>query len=639
MLESIIAPADTDDTTEQVIKSYLDYYAPQSFFLYAGAGSGKTRSLVNAVKHVTTNYSRVLELRGQSVAVITYTNAAADEISERLEFSPLVHVSTIHSFAWALIRDFQNDIRETLRAQLINKLRELESKSSRAGSKREATRLHDIERTKTRLESLDSISRFTYNPSGDQRTRDSLNHSEVISLTVSLLGKHRRLVDVLASRYPYLFVDESQDTNGNLLDAFLEVERIKRPVFCLGLFGDTMQRIYNDGKEDLEGALDENWRKPAKTMNHRSRSRIVELANSIRNNVDAHAQFARPERAGGLVRLFLANSSMPVDEVESYVVKKMSTLSRDKSWNQSHDRSQRSHNGVKKLILEHHMAAKRLGFSELFESLIALQSDRTAVLEGRHPEVLVFTHEVVPLVQAATQGDEYAVMAILRERSPLLAAAKINKNSLDGHTTADLLSTIDKAVNEVTELWSGGNVPTLFEVTALIHKTGLFDLPDSVVRAQSFLSQPGEAQTDDSQPWVRILRCTFEELENYTSYTAGQSEFTTHQGVKGLEFPRVMVIISDEESKGFMFSYEKLFGAKDPTDADRQNKRQGKETSLDRTRRLFYVTCTRAQDSLAVVAYTKDPGAVKRLVSEKKWFQVDEIELVTSDRLNNAVDP
>jgi DNA helicase-2/ATP-dependent DNA helicase PcrA len=66
-----------------------------------------------------------------------------------------------------------------------------------------------------------------------------------------------------------------------------------------------------------------------------------------------------------------------------------------------------------------------------------------------------------------------------------------------------------------------------------------------------------------------------------------------------------MVIMDDAEAKGFMFSYEKLFGAKDITSTDKKNEQEGRDTSIKRTSRLFYVACTRAEESLAVVAYTE----------------------------------
>lgn len=630
MADGLVAAVDTDDPIEHEIETYLDLAAPRSFFLYAGAGSGKTRSLVGAVRHIIANYSRDLALRGQSVAVITYTNAAAEEVSRRLEFNRLVHVSTIHSFAWTLIKDFQSDIREQLRARLVDKIRGWEEKSSRPGTKAEATRLHNIERAQTRLDSLETISRFTYNPSGDNRDRDSLDHAEVIALTVQMLDTYPRLTDVLTARHPFLFVDESQDTNAALLDALLKVQKAKSSLFCLGLFGDTMQRIYNDGKVALDEALGDDWIKPVKKMNHRSAQRIVQLANSIRADVDANVQLARSDRAEGLIRLFLADSSMSVEAVESYVTKQMSSVTEDGSWLLPFDDLSGAKDGVKKLILEHHMAAKRLGFSDLFAALSGLEADRTAVLEGRHPEVNVFTSDLVPLIRASRDSDDYTLMSVLRTSSPLLSTEALNQNSLDGETTASQLERINLAVETLKKLWENDGIsPTLFEVAATVQNTGLFRLPDAVTRAVSFLKENGESASDESQAWVQLLQCSFAELENYALYTAGQTDFATHQGVKGLEFPRVMVVISDDESKGFMFSYEKLFGAKTPTDSDRRNEAEGKETSIERTRRLLYVTCTRAEQSLAVVAYTMAPETVRDYVSQKEWFLPNEIKVIS----------
>lgn len=50
-----------------------------------------------------------LLLQGRRIAVITYTNAARDEIARRLQNGALVEVSTIHSFAWALIKGCTED--------------------------------------------------------------------------------------------------------------------------------------------------------------------------------------------------------------------------------------------------------------------------------------------------------------------------------------------------------------------------------------------------------------------------------------------------------------------------------------------------------------------------------------------------
>ena len=127
----------TSNSVDDEIYSCLDLDAPKSFFLFAGAGSGKTRSLVEVLKRFRQNNIHRLRLNGQKVAIITYTNAACDEIKRRLDFDPAFYVSTIHKFSWELIKPHQQDIREWLRNQLQTEINELEEaqRKGHAGTK------------------------------------------------------------------------------------------------------------------------------------------------------------------------------------------------------------------------------------------------------------------------------------------------------------------------------------------------------------------------------------------------------------------------------------------------------------------------------------------------------------------------
>jgi DNA helicase-2/ATP-dependent DNA helicase PcrA len=66
-------------------------------------------------------------------------------------------------------------------------------------------------------------------------------------MTADFLGLKPGLRRLLVTRFPILLIDESQDTSQKLMEALLNVEAGYREVFCLSLFGDTMQRIYADG--------------------------------------------------------------------------------------------------------------------------------------------------------------------------------------------------------------------------------------------------------------------------------------------------------------------------------------------------------------------------------------------------------
>lgn len=101
---NIDAPVD-DEIYESIKPS-----SAKSFFLFAGAGSGKTRTLVNVLERFKEEFGKNYKLRNKRIAIITYTNAAADEISHRLKYSSIFNVSTIHSFCWGIIKNFTSNI-------------------------------------------------------------------------------------------------------------------------------------------------------------------------------------------------------------------------------------------------------------------------------------------------------------------------------------------------------------------------------------------------------------------------------------------------------------------------------------------------------------------------------------------------
>ncbi|HEY5329738.1 MAG TPA: UvrD-helicase domain-containing protein [Acidobacteriaceae bacterium] len=621
---------DIDASADGQIASCFDPQSPKSFFLYAGAGSGKTRSLVKVLAHVREESGKRLWLRGQRIGVITYTNAACDEIRRRLEFSSLIEVSTIHSFAWTLIEGFTENIRIWLHENLKQEIVELQTAQAkgRAGSKAAKEREVSIESKQQRLEHLPRVQRFVYSPTENKRGRDALAHAEVINITSALLTTKPLLQTVLTSKFPMLLVDESQDTNRHLMDALVTVQALHEHHFTLGLFGDTMQRIYADGKVGLGESLPASWLRPAKVMNHRCPLRVIRLINRIRADVDSQVQRGRTDKAEGFARLFLLGHTVgDKAESEKRVVERMAKITGDAAWLEP--------GGCKALILEHHMAAKRLGFENLFGPLYEVDHFRTGLLEGTLPAMRFFTEEVLPLVEALTKGDKFGAAAILRKYSPMLSARALKASG------KDQIAQINRARESslhLLKLWETGGKPSLLAILQNVCESGLLDVPDALkpfahdandgaVETQADFDH--ESEDTGLQAWKSVLETSFDELQAYERYVNGDSPFGTHQGVKGLEFDRVMVIVDDESSRGFLFSYEKLFGTKGKSETDLKNESQGIETTIDRTRRLFYVTCSRAKESLAVVAYCQDPQRVKQRVMAEAWFEDSEVELLT----------
>ena len=600
-----------DETLEKCILS-----SPRkSFFLFAGAGSGKTHSLVLLLKKIRDSIGKDLLLQGKNVAVITFTNAATDEIINRLDYSPVFHISTIHSFVWDAIKFYQTDIKRLYCQYIQEDIQVLYEKQEKAKSKATKTYLSNaekIEHLKEKLGKAKTIEKFVYTPHGSNPEYNALKHAEVIKISAQMIMDSIMLQRIIAQRYPILLIDESQDTKKELIDAFFKIQENFSEAFTLGLLGDQKQRIYTDGKENMVNIIPPEWEQPVKKMNYRCAKRIIKLANTIGQDLDIHAEQTPRENAGdGLIRLFgvQQHEGINKDEVEQTVMKIMSDHTADEKWfGKDAD--------VKILTLEHMMAARRMGFDQFFGPLSKVTKYQMTFLQGTVSEVEFFTKEVLPMADSMKEDGRYA-LEVLKAYSPLL-------NRQNTEKPYELYLRCRDEARNVANIVNSNH--TIREVVKSICDSQLLTVPE-VVRQASMLvvADITDEMEEDLQAWVMVMDLPINMVRGYDDYVNQRTRFDTHQGVKGLEFDRVMVIIDDSEAKGFLFSYDKLFGVKKLTETDIRHIEAGEESSVDRTQRLFYVTCTRAKESLAIVMYTSDSEKVKKQAIHKGWFSEQEI--------------
>jgi len=619
---------DPDAHVNEKLIACLNLENPKSFFLFAGAGSGKTHSLVETLKAIRKNYGNKLRNRRRRIAVITYTKAASEEIQNRLDLDDLFAVSTIHSFLWELIRPFQNDIRDWVKKNLETEIVELSNKIATTKNKTTKTHAQNERKLKSkqkRLSTLPTIKAFSYNPNGENKGRDSLNHSDVIAIGASFIKDLELMSEILVQRFPILLIDESQDTNKNLIDSFFHTQAMYCDKMSLGLFGDMMQRIYFDGKSNLADLIPADWERPKKVMNYRCSKRVVRLINQIRKNADGIEQQAKPNAVEGVVRLFITSSdSHNKEAIESCVMDKMAEQCSDPLWNPASGE-------IKVLALEHHMAASRMGFLPFYEPLQKVEKFKTGLLDGSLPGIELFLNRLLPIVRAHQSGDEFSKMQFVRTACLVLDRKYLQADS----NPQAIWERVNKGISSILDLWGNKSDPQLIAVLQAMADSKLFEIPSVLhpflidsVTTDTKSSEDDESFDEEIQAWNEALSNPFSMFEKYAEYVSGSARFGTHQGVKGLEFDRVMVIMDDNEAKGFMFSYEKLFEIREKTKADLDNEATGNDTSISRTNRLFYVTCSRAKQSLAVMAYSQNPTKVKEFAICNGWFAENEIEII-----------
>lgn len=310
----------------------------------------------------------------------------------------------------------------------------------------------------------------------------------------------------------------------------------------------------------------------------------------------------------------------------------MSALTNDKLWGSRKD--------VKMLTLEHSMAAIRLGFSNLHKAL-NIEKYKTSLIDGKLPVLNFFTKNILPLVEAHRKDNKLQISRIITTQSALLSKEILEEKKEEQLV---VLQRANLAVQSLLALWKD-TTPTLKDIVTNVKDSKLFDIPSplhllvatpknkeekEVQQEADTPNEEGEEESIDErakviEAWEKALECSFDEVEQYNMYVSGESQFATHQGVKGLEFDRVVGVLSDEEARGGLFNYERLFGVEDLSDSDRKNIADNKDYSIPRTKRLFYVICSRAKESLALIAYTKDVERFKNVAVKNKWFEEGEV--------------
>ena len=268
-------------------KMYSCIDEKKSFIFEAGAGAGKTYSLVEALHYLINKKEKELLKRGQKIACITYTNVARDQILDRIERSPIILSETIHSFSWLNIKNFQLKLRERLKTN--EKWKERELKEGRI---------------------INQEIKYDLGYPKIKETEVFLHHNDVIDLIADLMSSPK-FQAIFSNKYPFLFIDEYQDTNKDFVSA-LRNNFFDKKNIVFGFFGDHWQKIYGEGCGKIENEYLENIGKEA---NFRSERNIVECLNLIRPELP---QKVKDINSSGTVSIFHTNNWNGVRQTSSH---------------------------------------------------------------------------------------------------------------------------------------------------------------------------------------------------------------------------------------------------------------------------------------------------------------------------------
>lgn len=554
-----------------------------NFIFEAGPGSGKTTSLIQTLREILDEPGGIINTQRQKIACITYTNVAANEITERLQNnSTTVHVSTIHSFLWNQIGHYQSELREIIRN--IN--------ADRENSKKYASNLD-----------LDEVE-IKYVDGYADLSKGEISHDDLLEISFHMYKNHSSLRHLTKCQYPIIFLDEYQDTQPRvieILQCLLESEP-KDPIepskFSVGLFGDSMQSIYNDGIGFV----------PPKTLNavtitkeenFRSTNEIVTLINTVR---------ARSSEATPVMQV-AKRTDLPVESMCSLYYTSADTPLTSSMFNHIASRFGWTLGEDTKILELTHSAISRTGNWSNFQKAVSKRGrdilDNLRKGDDTYSSTFFF---VTSLYRAWSSGDGFTALNTLRFQSP------------DSHKERKLFSSVDEMLHWsslldefVTRCKSDNlQVSSISSILSFVWDNEICSKATRITQYEDRTDFNKETHKEKRDEFLNALTLIpFRELLNFYDYLNDTSPFCTEHSAKGAEFDNVILIIDNSTWKQ-QYKVSTLFGSSDHIDA-----------RIERTLKLFYVAISRARNNLIVVY--KNP-TTDSIAGAKELFGEDNVQ-------------
>ncbi|ASA99172.1 TPA: ATP-dependent helicase [Streptococcus agalactiae] len=629
------------------INECLDNF--ESFCFDAGAGAGKTYALQKSIEHILKTEGENLKLRNQKILCITYTNAAKDEILSRIGKNSAILASTIHEFLWGFISIQQELLTIEHEKKIKEELNGIEQKIidnplfgsvnlvdfhnaisdeeflkvfystpiSPAGDFKSMIKgyseyfspyLSNVNKFSSLVKNVDKkykleetlkeiknkkSKKIIYNPI---RNRDKLenyviSHDTLLLYCRNIITSQNLLKRLFSDRYPYVLVDEYQDTDEKVVDIIDSIRKftICKKNFVVGFFGDTLQNIYSSGVGKLPNK--EEYKSITKIFNRRSSNQIVELIEKIRND-NFGQQSIYTDFDNGSYNFYIADDDFDLDIFlqEKNLVSNTACL-----------------------LMKNDDIARVRGFDVLLAIIKKFPRFGGNNFDNVNNEFLQknlqhmgwFLREILTFIDFIQKSSDYnsTVKEIVQFIGPSKSTITFGEmkqfiSSLRGINLSTL--TIDECINKIANIQERISGEDILRKIFSIDDTTENILLNIKNRAYDYFYylQDSEEYSEremividnffrlDVTQFIKWYKYIFDDLKNEEI-----SYYTLH-GSKGLEFDNVVVVLQDNFAgkrnycKYFFENYNNL------TDSDLQ---------FQEVRNLLYVACSRAKIKLCVI--------------------------------------
>ena len=640
----------------------------KNFILTGGAGSGKTYSLVSLIQEIGRLYPN------KSIICITYTNNAVAEIKSRISNDKLF-VSTIHEFLWKIIKKYQKELKETM-IELIYSEEEKYKKFTLPKDNLEKNEM------KINLEYFLN-SEIVYDEYYSLKSEEDskIGHDEVLLIAEKMFEKYSKLCDILKDNANFIFIDEYQDTSEEVTNIFLNHINKSKKENIIGFFGDSMQSIYETGIGNIK---DDSLKRINKIQNRRNPLKVIELTNKLRD--DGIKQI--PSKDTQATNIDEGTGKIKEGNVK-FIYSDNNILEELKKTYIFNDWDFKNTLNTKELRLTHKLNAENSGFNELYNlytndfiySKLISKLKEKKISEDEDINNFGYIIEKFPIFSGKGKIKKNILEQVDMKSKKEIEKIKdiewgkiknsfINKDSLLGYKFNGLTEKYESTSNrdkilqkldliyESINLYNENKYVELFkklkikissyedkikirkEMNELIElmksqNDKIYEIIDKANNILNIKNDERYIEFIENKGWYlwnRIKDISFSEYVKSIEYQKEYFPYSTQHSVKGSEFDNVLVILDNGKWSKYNFNLllENIFDENNILD-------KTKKDIFNRTKKLFYVCCTRAKENLIVFIQINNQKINKEKIISNAKELFGEENVISGDELINNI--
>lgn len=453
-----------------------------------------------------------------------------------------------------------------------------------------------------------------------------ISHDTLLEYSVKLVGRYELLKQIIIDSYPYILIDEYQDTNEKVVKIMHLLSeyssKSEREVF-IGYFGDTVQNIYDDGVGNYIRDVHSNLLPIDKLFNRRSYSEIITIINRIRAD---HIQQVSVynQSTGGSVKLYAGSGDEQLNLINAF------TQKYKEEWDVNNQ------NKLHCLVLTNKLVAELSGFSELYavfsntdfykryydrlnSELLSTDVSKLGEVQSTLYKIMHFKNMLgnsKTSLNSIFRRDKFANLSLLELRETMSRLSCFSAVTFKGVMESIFIEYEKSKQNSVFRELIHGLIQLenyTFESFISYLKLHLFDGDETSAEHDNELIQ-SLLDVDLSQ-YLRWVVFVEDKQDSEVVYH-------TYHGTKGLEFENVIIIMEND------------FGARNKnkfSDFFKKTLNRGaivgeiENAKFENTKNLLYVSCSRAIKNLRVLYLddvTEFKQGIESIFGEVEFFSL-----------------